>query len=55
MARDVVVPVDPTRPPTLAVPVAAVVARQAGLGVDIVTAPPHGSGIVNPNCHVEQR
>ena len=43
MARDVVVPVDPTRPPTLAVSVAAVVARQAGLGVDIVTAPPHGS------------
>jgi nucleotide-binding universal stress UspA family protein len=37
----IVVPVDPFRPLTMAVSVAAVLARQAGLGVDIVTAPPY--------------
>jgi nucleotide-binding universal stress UspA family protein len=37
----IVVPVDPFRPSEIAVSVAAVFARQAGLGVDIVTAPPH--------------
>ena len=37
----IVVPVDPFGPPRMAVPVAAVLARQAGLGVDIVTAPPY--------------
>lgn len=37
----IVVPVDPFRPLTMAVSVATVLARQAGLGVDIVTAPPY--------------
>jgi nucleotide-binding universal stress UspA family protein len=36
----IVVPVDPFRPSTMAVTVAAVLARQVGLGVEIVTAPP---------------
>jgi nucleotide-binding universal stress UspA family protein len=38
----IVVPVDLFRPPTRAVLVAAVVARQAGLGIEIITAPPYG-------------
>jgi nucleotide-binding universal stress UspA family protein len=37
----IVVPVDPFRPLTMAVSVAAVLARQACLGLDIVTAPPY--------------
>jgi nucleotide-binding universal stress UspA family protein len=41
VAAGIVVPVDPFRPSTMAVSVAAVLARQAGLGVDIVTAPPY--------------
>ena len=41
-ACEIVVPVEPSQPATSAVPVAAVLARQAGLGIEIVTAPPHG-------------
>jgi nucleotide-binding universal stress UspA family protein len=37
----IVVPVDPFWPSKIAVSVAAVLGRQAGLGVDIVTAPPY--------------
>lgn len=40
VAGIVTVPIDPTRPPTLAVPIAAALAQQAGMGVDIVAAPP---------------
>jgi nucleotide-binding universal stress UspA family protein len=40
VAGIITVPIDPTRPPTLAVPIAAALARQAGMGVEIVAAPP---------------
>jgi nucleotide-binding universal stress UspA family protein len=40
VAGIITVPVDPTGPPTLAVPIAAALARQAGMGVEIVASPP---------------
>jgi nucleotide-binding universal stress UspA family protein len=41
-AGTVVVPVDPTRCPTLAISIAASLARQAGLDVELVAVPPLG-------------
>lgn len=38
----VIVPVDPTRSPTLAISIAASLARQAGLDVELVAVPPLG-------------
>jgi nucleotide-binding universal stress UspA family protein len=40
VAGVVTVPVDPAGEPTLAVPIAAALARQAGMGVEIVAVPP---------------
>jgi nucleotide-binding universal stress UspA family protein len=41
-AGTVIVPVDPTRSPTLAISIAASLARQAGLDVELVAVPPLG-------------
>jgi nucleotide-binding universal stress UspA family protein len=40
VAGTVAVPIDPTRTHTLAVPIAAALARQAGMGIEILAAPP---------------
>jgi nucleotide-binding universal stress UspA family protein len=40
VAGTVAVPIDPTRTQTLAIPIAATLARQAGMGIEIVAAPP---------------
>jgi nucleotide-binding universal stress UspA family protein len=40
VAGTVAVPIDPTRTQTLAIPIAATLGRQAGMGIEIVAAPP---------------
>jgi nucleotide-binding universal stress UspA family protein len=54
VAGTVAVPVDPTRAQTLAVPIAATLARQAGMGIEIVAAPPRWLPTANAASSVRE-
>lgn len=51
----VCVPVDPTQPGSTALAVAATVARQAGMAVEVVAVPPSGLGHHTTNAHLTAR
>jgi nucleotide-binding universal stress UspA family protein len=54
VAGTIAVPVDPTRARTLAVPMAAALARQAGMGIEIVGAPPRWLPTANLAASVQE-